>query len=156
TDVVVTASTTPLAMTEVAKALDIVDSEQLELRNVFQIMEALRALPGIQIQTLEGPGSFTRIRTRGLRAADTSILIDGMRFRDAGSPQNDAGGFLGDLVTVDTERIEFLRGSSSSLYGPNSMAGVVNVTSRPGGRPTHGQFVVEGGGLGMIRSVVGI
>lgn len=156
TDVVVTASTTPLAMTEVAKALDIVDSEQLEVRNVFQITEALRALPGIQIQTLEGPGSFTTIRTRGMRAADTSILIDGMRFRDAGSIQNDAGGFLEDLVTVDTERVEFLRGSSSSLYGPNSMAGVVNITSRPGGSPTHGQFLAEGGGLGMIRSVVGI
>src|SRR5262245_29509974 len=41
TDVVVTASTTPLAMTEIAKALDIVDSEQLEVRNVFQITEAL-------------------------------------------------------------------------------------------------------------------
>jgi iron complex outermembrane receptor protein len=156
TEVVVTAAMTPLAMTEVAKALDIVDSEQLELRNVFQITEALRALPGIQIQTLEGPGSSTRIRTRGLRAADTAVLIDGMRFRDAGSPQNDAGGFLENLVTVDTERIEFMRGSSSSLYGPNSMAGVINIASRPGGRPTHGEFRVEGGGLGMVRSVVSV
>jgi vitamin B12 transporter len=156
TDVVVTASTTPLAITEVAKALDIVDSEQLELRNVFQITEAIRALPGIQVQTLEGPGSFTKIRTRGLRGSDTAVLIDGMRFRDAGSPQNDPGGFLEDMVTVDTERIEFMRGSSSSLYGPNSMAGVINIASRPGGRPTHGEFRAEGGGLGMIRSVLGV
>jgi iron complex outermembrane receptor protein len=143
-------------MTEVAKALDIVDSAQLELRNVFQITEALRVLPGIQIQTLEGPGSFTKIRTRGLRAADTAVLIDGMRFRDAGSVQNDAGGFLGDLVVVDTERIEFMRGSSSSLYGSNSIAGVINIASRPGGGPTHGEFLAEGGGLGMIRTVVGL
>ena len=156
TQVAVTASTTPLAITEVAKALDIVDSEQLNVRNVFQITEAIRALPGIQVQTLEGPGSFTRIRTRGLRSADTAVLIDGMRFRDAGAPQNDAGAFLEDMVTVDTERVEFMRGSSSSLYGPNAMAGVINIVSRPGGKPTHGEFRVEGGGLGLIRSVVGI
>jgi len=156
TDVVVTASTTPLVMTELAKAVDIVDAEALDLRKVFQITEAIRALPGVQVQTLEGPGSSTRIRTRGLRSADTAVLIDGMRFRDAGAPQNDAGGFLGDLVTVDTERIEFMRGSSSSLYGTNSMAGVINIASRPGGKPTHGEFRLEGGGLGLIRSVVGI
>src|SRR5262249_40406502 len=94
--------------------------------------------------------------TRGLRSVDTAVLIDGMRFRDAGSVQGDAGGFLGDLVTVDTDRVELLRGSSSSLYGSNSMAGVVNIVSRPGGKPTHGEFRLEGGGLGMIRSVVGI
>jgi iron complex outermembrane receptor protein len=156
TEIVVTASMTPLVMTEVAKAVDIIDSEQLVLRNVFQITEALRALPGVQVQTLEGPGSNTRVRTRGLRTADTAVLIDGMRFRDPGSLQSDAGGFLGDLVTVDTERIEFMRGSSSSLYGSNSMAGVINIASRPGGGQTHGEFRAEGGGLGMIRSVVGI
>ena len=93
TDVTVTASTTPLAMTEVAKALDIVDSEQIELRDVFQITEALRALPGIQIQTLEGPGSLTRIRTRGLRSADTAVLIDGMRFRNAGPAKRRGAAF---------------------------------------------------------------
>jgi vitamin B12 transporter len=156
TEVVVTASAVPLSITEVAKAVDIVDSVQLNLRNVFQITEAIRALPGVQIQTLEGPGSFTKIRTRGLRMADTAVLIDGMRFRDAGSPQNDAGAFLEDLTTVDTERVEFMRGSGSSLYGSNSMAGVINIVSRPGGGPAHGQFRAEGGGLGMIRSTVSI
>src|SRR5262249_11177149 len=61
TQVVVTAAMTPLNAMEVAKTLDIVDAEQFAVRDVFQISEVIRALPGVQVQTLEGPGSFTRI-----------------------------------------------------------------------------------------------
>ena len=110
-------------------------------------------LPGIRVQSLGGPGSLTTIQTRGLRSHDTAVLIDGMRFRDAASPQGDATGFLSNLTTVDTEQIEVMRGSGSSLYGSNAMAGVINVTSRTGGGPAHGDFLAEGGGLGMFRAV---
>ena len=154
--VLVTAAGTPQSITEVAKAVDIVDAEEMNLRNVFQISEALRVLPGLQIQTLEGPGSFTSIQTRGLRAADTAILIDGMRFQDSGSLQNDATSFLEDLTTTDTERIEVMRGSGSSLYGSSAMAGVINIVSRSGGGPARGELRAEGGGLGLFRGVAGV
>jgi outer membrane receptor protein involved in Fe transport len=154
--VLVTASGTAQTVTEVAKAIDIVNADQMSQRGVFQISEAIRVLPGIQVQTLEGPGSFTTIQTRGLRSRDTAVLIDGLRFQDSGSPENDASGFLGDLTTTDTERVELLRGSGSSLYGSSAMAGVINIVSRAGGRPTHGDAGVEGGGLGMFRGVAGV
>ena len=156
TQVLVTASGTPLAIEEVAKALDVVDSKSIDQRVELSIAEAIRTVPGLRVQTLEGPGSFTTINSRGLRAQDTAVLIDGMRFRDAASTQGDATGFLGDMTTVDTDRIEVLRGSGSSLYGSHALGGVINISSRPGGGPTHGEFRTEGGGLGMIRSVAGI
>lgn len=156
TDVRVTANSTPLNVDEIAKAVDVVDSEEIALRDSISISDALRTVPGLRVQTLEGPGSSTTIQSRGLRSQDTAVLIDGMRFRDAASPQGDASGFLEDMSIVDTERIEVLRGSGSSLYGSHALGGVVNISSRPGGGPTHGQFLAEGGGLGMIRSVVTI
>jgi vitamin B12 transporter len=152
----VTSSSTPQTITEVAKAVDVVSGEQINLRGVFQITEAVRILPGVQVKTQEGPGSFTTIRTRGLRSFDTAVLIDGLRFQDSGSPQNDVTGFLEDLMTTDTERVELLRGSSSSLYGSSAMAGVMNIVSRSGGAPTHGELRAEGGGLGMFRGVAGV
>src|SRR5262249_31398949 len=133
-----------------------VGSAELDLRDTFEIAEAIRALPGLQVQTLEGPGSFTTINTRGMRTYDTAVLIDGMRFRDAGSPQNDATAFLGNMTAVDFDRVEFMRGAGSSLYGSNAMAGVMNIASRSGSGPAHGEFRAEGGGLGMIRSIIGI
>ena len=156
TDVLVIASGTPLTQDEIAKSLDVVDADEIGLRNELSISEALRTVPGLRIQTLEGPGSFTEIKSRGLRAQDTAVLFDGMKFRDAGSISGDATAFLGDLLVIDTDRVEVLRGSGSSLYGSHALGGVVNVTSHSGGGPTHGTFVVEGGGLGMIRSVATI
>jgi iron complex outermembrane receptor protein len=155
-EVLVTASSTPQTIAEVAKAIDVVSAERMNRRGVFQISEAVRVLPGVQVQTLEGPGSFTTIKTRGLRSFDTAILVDGLRFQDAASPQNDASAFLQDLIATDTERIEFLRGSASSLYGSNAMAGVINIVSRNGGGPPHGELRTEGGGLGLFRGVAGI
>ena len=153
TEVVVTASSTPLVVQEVAKALDVIDAEEIALRNELSVAEALRVLPGIRVQSLGGPGSFTTIQTRGMRNQDTAVLIDGMRFRDAASPQGDATGFLANLAIVDTEQIEVLRGSGSSLYGSNAMAGVINITSRTGGGAAHGDLLAEGGGLGLFRAV---
>lgn len=152
-EVVVTASGTPLVVQEVAKALDVIDADEIALRNELSVAEALRTLPGIRVQSLGGPGSFTTIQTRGLRSYDTAVLIDGMRFRDAASPQGDATGFLANLATVDTEQIEVMRGSGSSLYGSNAMAGVINITSRTGGGAAHGEMLAEGGGLGMFRAL---
>jgi len=156
TDVLVTASGTSLSGDEVSKALDVVNSEDIDLRDELSISESIRNVPGLRVQTLEGPGSFTELKVRGLRAQDTAVLIDGMRFRDAASISGDATSFLGDMNIIDTERIEVLRGSGSSLYGSHALGGVVNITSRPGGGPTHGTFLAEGGGLGMIRSVATI
>jgi len=155
-EVLVTAAGTAQSIEEIAKAIDVVDSKEIAQRAELSITEAVRNLPGIRVQQLEGPGSFVTIKTRGLRNADTAVLIDGMRFRDAASIQGDATSVLSDLTVVNADRIEFLRGSGSSLYGSHATGGVINISSRPGGGKLHGDILTEGGGLGMIRSQVGI
>lgn len=152
-EVIVTSSGTPLLQTEVAKAVDVVDSEELALRNEFALGEAIRNVPGVRVRQLRGPGSVTTIQTRGMRNQDTALLIDGLRFRDAAGLQGDASAFYSDMTIVDTGRIEFMRGSGSSLYGSHAMAGVINVQSNQGGGKTHGEIRAEGGGLGMLRGV---
>lgn len=150
-EVLVTASSTPLSLQEIAKAVDVVDSEEIALRGEYSLAETIRNVPGVSVQQLRGPGSSTTIKTRGLRSSDTAVLIDGMRFRDASTTQGDATSFLQDLTTVGLERVEFLRGSGSSLYGSSAVAGTINLISREGSGRPHGEVVVEGGGLGMFR-----
>ena len=152
-EVVVTASSTPLTRREVAKALDAVSSGQIADRNEFALGEALRVIPGVRVRQLGGPGSLTTVQTRGLRNHDTSVLIDGLRFRDSASPQGDASAFYANMNLVGAERVEFVRGSGSSLYGSHAMGGVMNITSAQGGGSTHGELRAEGGGLGMLRGV---
>jgi vitamin B12 transporter len=149
--VLVTAAGTPQTVDEISKAVSVITAQEIEQRNEYSIGETLRTVPGLRVQQLGGPGTFARIQTRGLRDSDTAILVDGLRLRDAASTQGDATSFIEEMFTVNSERLEVLRGSGSSLYGTNAIGGVVNVISDQGGGPTHGQLQLEGGQLGLFR-----
>lgn len=151
--VTVTAENSPVSFDQVAKAITIVDSREMANRQLFAISDALKTVPGLRVQQLGGPGSFTRILTRGMRTSDTSVLIDGFRFRDVASTEGDASSFISDLLVMNSDRVEVLRGSGSSLYGTNAMAGVVQLVTDQGGGPLHGEILADGGGLGMARGM---
>src|SRR6185503_12100083 len=70
--VVITASDTPQSVDEVSKAFTVVDQREIDERDESAIAESLRTVPGLRVQQLGGPGSFTAIKTRGLRSEDTA------------------------------------------------------------------------------------
>jgi vitamin B12 transporter len=150
--VVVTASGRLQPAAEVSKAVTVVSGEEIESRNEFSVAEALRTVAGVTIQQLGGPGAFTSIKIRGLREQDTSVLVDGVRVRDAASPQGDATAFVGELYVANLDRIEVLRGSGSSLYGSHAVGGAVNLISRTDAGPPTGDVAAEAGGLGFSRA----
>jgi vitamin B12 transporter len=150
-EVVVTAADAPQTLGEVSKAVTSVTRRETEERDEATLTDALTTVPGLRVQQLGGPGSLVSVKTRGLRNQDTSVLIDGLRFRDPATPQGDATSFLSDFQLTDETRIEVLRGSGSALYGTNAIGGVVNVVTDEGGGPFRGQLFAEGGGLGFAR-----
>ena len=150
-EVVVTASDAAQPVDEVSKAVTVVGRREIEERGEASLAEALRTVPGLRVQQLGGPGSFTTIKTRGLRNQDTAFLVDGLRFRDVTAERGDASGFLSDFLFTGASRVEVLRGSGSSLYGTNAVGGVVNVVTEEGGGPFRGSLLAEGGGLGTFR-----
>jgi len=151
--VVVTASGTPQSTDEVSKALTVVGSDTIDLRADKSLGEALLDVPGLRVQQLGGPGSTTYIKVRGLRNADTAVLVDGLRLRDAAGTQADASGVLQDLVIADTSQVEVLRGAGSSLYGTDATGGVVNIVTDPGGGRTRASLLADGGSLGSVRGM---
>jgi iron complex outermembrane receptor protein len=151
TEVLVTATGGAQSTGEIAKSVDSLRAEELSRNAEFSVTESLRPVAGLRIQTLGGPGAFTRIVSRGLRPQDTAITFDGFRFRDAATTQGDATPFLQDLYLADADRIEVLRGTGSSVYGSNAIGGVINVVTDTGGGRLHGDIKAEGGGLGMMR-----
>ncbi len=62
----------------------------------------------------------------GLGNAYVLILLNGKRLHGDLGGQND----LGQIDPDDIERIEIVRGASSSLYGSDAIAGVVNIITR--------------------------
>jgi len=153
TAVSVTAASEPQAIDSVSKALDVVNVPEVERRGLFAVPDAVRFLPGVRVATSGGPGALTTIQARGLPPEDTAILIDGFRLRDPTVTKGDASAQIGDLLLIDSPSIEVLRGSASSLYGTNAVAGTVNIRTDPGGGPTHGEVDLQGGGLGLFRGI---
>lgn len=62
----------------------------------------------------------------GLGNAYILILIDGKRIHGDTGGQND----LSMISVSDIERIELVKGASSSLYGSDAMAGVINIITK--------------------------
>jgi len=149
--VVVTAEAAALTLDQTAKAVSVIEGEELRARNEFSLVETLRNTPGMQIRNQGGPGQFSQIRVRGLRTDATQVLIDGLRFRDAATLQGDATSFAPMLNLVNLSRVEVLRGSGSSLYGTGAVGGSINMVTEQGGGATHGDAQLEGGGLGLWR-----
>jgi vitamin B12 transporter len=150
-NVVVTATGTAQRADEVAKVVSTLDSEQIEAKHELTLAEALRGTPGVRVQQQGSPGALTTVRLRGQRNFDTSLLLDGLRVRDAGDINGSAVSLITDLVPVAIDRIEILRGAGSSIFGTHAIGGVVNIIPEVGSDGFHVNAGFEGGGLGTFR-----
>jgi len=150
-EVVVTAQGTPQTVEETSKAVSVINADQIERRDENSLVDALRLTPGVRTEQLGGPGGFSKILIRGLRVVDTSVLLDGLRVRDAADFRGGLNPFMEDILTNNIDRIEVLRGSGSSLYGSNAVGGVVNIVSLEGAGSPKVTLGFEGGSLGLFR-----
>ena len=150
-EVSVIAAGTTQTIDEVSKTVNLIDAQEMRDRADFALTETLRTIPGFRVQQLGGFGRTASIKTRGLRNQDTAILIDGIRFRDAGSITGDASAFLSDFTLTSVSRIEVLRGSGSSLYGTNAIGGTIDFQTPKPEPGLHGQISGAFGGLGLGR-----
>ena len=71
--VVVTAQGTAQPVDEVSKAVSVLDRQEIDERDESAIAESLRTVPGLRVQQLGGPGSFTSIKTRGCIPSSSAI-----------------------------------------------------------------------------------
>jgi vitamin B12 transporter len=150
-NVVVTATGTPQRADEVSKSVTLLEEDQIEARREVSLPEALRGTPGLRVQQQGSPGALTGLRLRGLRTSDTALLLDGLRVRDASDINGSALPYFTDLMPIDLDRVEILRGSGSSIYGTNAIGGVINLVPKTGtGHPAF-EAGFEGGSLALFR-----
>lgn len=121
-------------------SVSILERDDISKSGAMNIPEALRLVPGVIVRE-QTPGNFD-VNLRGFDNATSNSLIP--------FPQNAvtlvmidyrivynyfSGGTLWEALPVsmdDIKQIEVIRGPSSALYGPNAVAGVINiVTDKP-------------------------
>ena len=137
---VVTPGRAPRALADVPAAVEVLIPEQLDAASGSTLDEKLAALvPGLDTGRAAGdlndrtPALTMRgfgMGTQGGRGQGrTLVLLDGAPLNNAAN----GGVNWNDLAVEEIDRVEILKGPASSLYGSNSMAGVVNIiTRRPG------------------------
>ena len=146
--IVVSANRTPTPAKAVGSAVTVITREELERRQIRLVSEALRSVPGVSVNTTGAVGNLTQLRIRGGESNHTLVLIDGV---EVNSPANlDSSFDFGNLLALDVERIEVLRGPQSALYGSDAVAGVVNIITRRGEGAPHGSAFVEAGNRGTV------
>ena len=137
--VVVSAAQVETPLDSVSGNVTVITSAQLRERQVESFGDALRTVPGLTVSRSGGRGALTSMFPRGGESDYTLVLVDGVRV-------NAFGGGL-DLSLLDSsniERIEFVPGPQSALYGADAIGGVVHVITNHGGR-SRADALVEGG-----------
>jgi vitamin B12 transporter len=150
--VVVTATRVEEPLERLGSAVTVITEEELQRFRYDSVGEALRRVPGVDIQRSGGPGKTTALRIRGATPQQVQVLVDGVRVK---SPTTGLAE-LADIPLDEIERIEIVRGPQSTIYGADAIGGVVNIITKRGRGPVSGFVSVEGGNYDTHRERAGL
>ncbi len=130
--VVVTASRTPEKKIDTNADISIITAEEIAANHYNDMTEAIRSVPGVSIQNYSANAQTYSSNSVYINGSNNVvILVDGMRRNTNGS----LGAATSTLVNMDSiERIEVLKGASSTLYGSDAQGGVINIITK---KPTE-------------------
>ena len=126
---VVTASRVPTATRDTLGDVSVMNRAEIEASGATSFPELLALIPGVQITPSSVRGETASIFVRGANTNQTLFLIDGQRVSSA---TTGATAFV-HVPLEQIDRIEILRGPSSSLYGSDAIGGVIQVFTKQGG-----------------------
>ncbi len=125
--VVITPDRMPIPLDRVPADVTVIVPERLESRRPLMIADALRWVPGIDVERSGSVGKLTDVRLRGADPRHTLVLYEGI-------PLN--GPWLGifdfaDFMGSGRNQIEVFGGPASSLYGSGAVGGVIQILNAP-------------------------
>jgi iron complex outermembrane receptor protein len=128
-DIVVTARRREERAQDVPIALSVVDNAQLAARGDFRLDQIQQLVPSLQVFSFNPRNTNINIRGLGSNVALTNdglengvgVYIDNVYYGRVGQSQFDL---------VDLDRVEVLRGPQGTLFGKNTTAGAINISSR--------------------------
>ena len=143
----VTAAGTPLVTVNSGANVSIVDNTMLQNQQPIALADTLRFLPGAVVAASGQRGGLAALFVRGGESRYNKVIIDGV-------PVNEIGGQydFGTTTPIGAERIEFMRGAQSTIYGSDAMTSVVQMFSAEGTtRVPELRFGADGGTFSSAR-----
>lgn len=122
----VTATRRPESSFDVSAAATVVGADEVATRAPQTIADYLRGQVGTFVQSTT-PGQAIPI-VRGLKGSEVLHIVDGFRLNTAFF-RNSPNQYFALVDAQNVDRIEVVRGPSSTLYGSDAMGGVVQVVT---------------------------
>ena len=155
-EVVVTANKFSNKTSATGKVVTVITQQDLLRAGSKDLAQVLTEQGGMYLNgAFSNPGKDKSVYLRGAKVDHTLITIDGVPVYDASGIGSN---FDIRLIPVESiERIEILRGSQSTLYGSDAIAGVVNIITKKGGvKPVGGSALVSYGSYNTLRAAADV
>ncbi len=137
--VVVTATRSEHNLSKAPASVTVITAEQIKASGASNLLEAVRAAPGITLNGRQVGGRKT-LSIRGAEDRHTLVLINGKRISSTDDTIGHSDYQYGWLALDQIERIEIVRGPMSALYGSEAMGGVINIITRQAQQQWHGSL----------------
>lgn len=142
--VVVSTTRTPVPGEEAGADVDTLSGAQLTTMQPVAANDVMRFLPGAVVNTAGQRGGLASLFVRGGESNYNKVIVDGVTVNEPGGTFD-----FGTLSPAQGDRMEFVRGAQSTLYGSDAMTSVVQVWTRSGStRVPELRFGADGGNLG--------
>lgn len=151
-EMVVTATRTATPVREIGRSMTVITHQEIAESGLTYLIDLLRLTPGLDFYSSGPHANSATLRFRGLNGYHTKVLLNGIPIQDESAPQVQPT--ISDMMLDNIQRIEIIRGTSSTLYGSNAIGGVVNIITRKGkgqDQVASGRLGTEGGSHGRNR-----
>ena len=121
---VVTANRFQQPVNTVLAPTDVVTREEIDRWQAKDLNDVMRRLPGVDVAQNGGMGQSSSLFIRGTEAKQVLVLVDGVPMARPGITNNPD---LNQIPLSLVQRVEYIRGPRSAIYGSGAMGGVINV-----------------------------
>jgi iron complex outermembrane receptor protein len=150
-EILVTARKRTESVQDVPIAISVISGSSLESKAASNLQQAYQEVPSMQVFTVNPRNVTVNIRGLGTNVATPNIGLDlGVGFYVDDVYYARIGPAVFDMLDVD--RIEVLRGPQGTLFGRNTTAGAISITSREPSFTTEGTAEIGIGNYALMQA----
>lgn len=154
-EIVVTPNRAPGDKAKTGSKVETVTKEEIERRSEPTVLDYLATVPGVTISQPGSVGGEGSLAVRGQPKRYVKTLFNGIDIGDPTAPQVQTS--YQYLLTGGIEGIEVLKGSQSTLYGSEAIAGVISLSTLTDYKiGVQHLFQIEGGSNGTALGRYGL
>lgn len=142
-EVIISATRSRRTIADLPTRVEVISGEELAEKGNMKpgnIRMLLNETTGIQTQQTSATSYNSSIRIQGLDGKYTQLLKDGYPLYSGFS----GGLSLLQIIPLDLQQVEVVKGASSTLHGGGAIAGLVNLVSKTPGEERELDFLING------------